>query len=108
MNLNPCLPLHLCVFVSLALCTGLSSLAGCGDAHADARKLIEPLSFPGKAALAAIGSDENLVRSGRISAHHRVEGFEDTGIDCWVLRHTTTAPSRGIVLMLHGLAMSKS
>jgi len=73
-----------------------------------AKMLIEQDTGAGRTALLLIGSSEQLVKRGEISAARRYDMPDQTVIDVWVLKAPDDAPDRGAVLILHGLQSSKA
>ena len=87
----------------LLLACGL--LAGCStDQYA--RMITEQDTSLGKRAQWMVGSSDDLVKVGRISAAERVAAPDKTPLDVWILK-SAKQPARGTVLILHGLLDSK-
>jgi pimeloyl-ACP methyl ester carboxylesterase len=93
-----------------------AACAGCGVDHdANARKLVEPASFPGMVMQAMTGTGEQLVEQGRIDLHRRIKGIDDCEIDLWIIHSRRRDPAdegkritRGTVIALHPMLASKS
>ena len=85
------------------------ALAGCSvDQYA--RMLLEQDTSYGRIWEAMVGTSEQLVASGQISAGRRFTTPDGIEIDVWVLKargRSKGQPSRGTVLVLHGLCDSK-
>ncbi len=103
--------------VSVTFCVLVFTAVGIGcDAYhnANAKRLIEPASIPGKAMLAFVGTGEQLVKQGRISLHRRLKGMDGCEIDVWVINSRLVDSAeperkitRGTVVLLHPLVTSK-
>lgn len=91
----------------LALATAASGCSSSADAETFARMLVCQNTSPGKAALAVLGTPEQLITAGRINAHRRVSVEDGVELDTWLIAPRST-PRRGTVLILHGLADSKA
>ncbi|MGC9453647.1 MAG: alpha/beta hydrolase [Phycisphaerae bacterium] len=97
-------------------------LVGCApNIEAEAKKLIVPDALPGRVMQGLTGTGEQMVAQGRIHHALRVEGYENTTIDVWVINsrmiHYEPTPEgglravrirRGTVLLLHPLMTSKT
>ncbi len=84
-------------------------VAGCGaDFHA--RQIVEHKIDGGQFMQNLIGSGEQMVKSGRIDAHRRIDGADKTEIDVWVLNahRDASKESRGTVIILHRLYEHKA
>jgi hypothetical protein len=104
------------VFVTFCVLVFIAVGIGC-DAHhnANAKRLIEPASIPGKTMLAFTGTGEQLAKQGRISLHRRLKGMDDCEIDVWVINSRLVDAAkpkrkitRGTVVLLHPLVTSKT
>ncbi|OPX24798.1 MAG: hypothetical protein B1H04_01430 [Planctomycetales bacterium 4484_123] len=84
-------------------------LAGC-TVDEYARRLLEQSTSIGRIWQAMVGTSEQLVAGGTISAARRFTMPDGVEIDVWVLKaagRTSTQPARGTVLVVHGLCDSK-
>lgn len=90
---------------------------GCSvDDYAGLMVCPDPLS--GQIRLALLGTGEQLLGEGRIDVHRQIPSFDGTEIDTWVIhdrrfrrcrrRGQTPRPTRGTVLLLHGVMDSKA
>ncbi len=81
-------------------------LGGCGiDEYA--RMLIKQNTSYGKINEAMMGTSEQLVKQGRIFAGRRYTMPDKVEIDVWVLKASPSVPTRGTILIIHGLCDSK-
>jgi len=72
-----------------------------------ARMLLEQDTSYGKINEAMVGSSEQLVQNGQISAARRYTMPDGTDIDVWILQASSKVAPRGTVLVLHGLCDAK-
>ena len=104
------------VFATFSVLVFTAVSIGCDAYHnANAKRLIEPASIPGKTMLAFTGTGEQLVKQGRISLHRCFKGLEDCEIDVWIINSRLVDAAeperkipRGTVVLLHPLLTSKS
>ena len=89
-----------------ALLLGMTLLAGC-TTDQYARMLIQQDTGYGKINEQMVGSSDQLVKTGAITAARRVEMPDKTVIDVWVRKAAAGTEARGTVLALHGLCDSK-
>ncbi len=69
--------------------------------------LIRQNTSVGKTRLAMLGSDEHLVKSGRINSHRRIAAQDGTEIDTWII-NARGGQCRGTVVITHGIHDSKA
>ena len=98
---------------SLGILTGcvLVAMLGAGcSTDARATRIVEHKPGTGKLAQDILGTGDQLVKSGRIDLHRRVESFDKTEIDTWVLRanRNTEKQGRGTAVILHRLYEHKA
>ncbi|MFP4355364.1 MAG: alpha/beta hydrolase [Phycisphaerae bacterium] len=79
--------------------------AGCGKDY-QAMQFLQPSPAAGKSAYLLLGSDDALVKQGRISEARTFTVLDETKIHTWVLRPEGQA--KGTVVMLHGMGESKA
>ena len=94
------MPVFCCAFVACAV------LSGC-TADQNARMLLEQNTTFGKMNELVVGSSEQLVKNGIISASRLYTMPDRVKIDLWIYKAAPKTTARGTVLVLHGLADSK-
>ncbi len=81
-------------------------LPGCSvDYYAN--RLLRQDTSPGKARLAMLGSDDQLIKCGVIDSHRRIAAQDGVEIDTWVI-NARYGPPRGTVVITHGICDSKA
>ena len=94
------------ILTSCSLALACAVLAGCSiDQHA--KMLIEQPTFGGKMDILVVGSSEQLVKGGKISAARLYTMPDGTKIDLWIYKASTKAKGAGTVLLLHDVGDSK-
>ncbi|MBT3201310.1 MAG: alpha/beta fold hydrolase [Phycisphaerales bacterium] len=78
-----------------------------------ARRLVKHNTSKGKTAIWWLGSADKLLARGKISSHHRIPAADGIELDVWVInargKNTESLPpSRGTVMILHGILDSKA
>lgn len=91
-----------------AVCVLVAGLCGgCGTDY-DGRRIIQPDTGQGKLDLAFRGPGKGFGGSDISHESRRIEASDGVEIDVWVLKAKGDSPSRGTMLILHGLGWSKA
>jgi len=97
-------------YMTLPLLPMVAAIGGCGssaDVETYARMLVCQDTSPGKLVGAIAGTPEQLISARRINAHLLVPVDDGVSLDIWTI-HPRNKPTRGTVVILHGLADSKA
>jgi len=107
---------------SIVLAAGLLACLGCeATTNQEARLLVQPAGWVGRAIEQCVGPADRLQQAGRIDSHRRVEVEEGVEIDVWVLKsrlYDQAADNRenlfegrmtrGTIVLLHPMLTGKA